>query len=111
MRRWLQGICLGAGLSIAQAQASESVIFIDGNLLLTACQSKRGETFQFCNGSIQAYFDTLSVDRKICPEVHIMARQAWDVVVHYLIDHPEERHHSAASIARTALSTAFPCND
>lgn len=43
------------------------------------------------------------------PEVGTQASAACprQIVVHYLVDHPEERHHSAASIARTALSNAF----
>ena len=108
-RWWRAGAFAATILMASHVSAAESIIFIDGNTLLTACQSRRAEVFQFCNGSIQAYFDTLSVDRQVCPETRMMSRQIVEIVVRYLMDHPEERHHSAASIARTALSNLFPC--
>jgi hypothetical protein len=89
--------------------ATQSMIFISGNTLLDQCSSKSAAQFQFCNGSIQAYFDTLSVDRKICPEAKIVANQIWDVVISFLVNNPADRHHSAASMARTALMDAYPC--
>ena len=108
-RWWRAGAFAATILMASHVSAAKSIIFIDGNTLLTACQSRRAEVFQFCNGSIQAYFDTLSVDRQVCPETRMMSRQIVEIVVRYLMDHPEERHHSAASIARTALSNLFPC--
>jgi hypothetical protein len=93
------------------ANASESVVFMTGNQLLAMCQSKRDTTFQFCNGSIQAYVDMLSVDRKICPEKGIVASQTWEVVINFLVNNPADRHHGAASMARDALMFAYPCQE
>jgi hypothetical protein len=93
------------------AYASESVVFMTGNQLLAMCESKRDTTFQFCNGSIQAYVDMLSVNRKICPERQIVASQTWEIVIKFLINNLADRHHGAASMAGDALMDAYPCQE
>jgi hypothetical protein len=98
-------------VSLPARSQPKSVILSDGNKLLSACQSKRAEAFQFCDGSIQAYFDTLSDKKEICPGASVTEKQARDIAISYLVHHPEERHRSAASIARTALERAFPCGN
>jgi hypothetical protein len=51
---------------------------------------------------------TLSLG-KFCPPMADNFRQFRDIVVKFLLDHPEQRHVGAASLGYAALSAVFPC--
>lgn len=44
-----------------------------------------------------------------CMPADVTADQARDVVVNFLRDNPQSRHHSAVSLIELALADAFPC--
>jgi hypothetical protein len=44
-----------------------------------------------------------------CEPGGVILRQAVDIVVKWLSDHPQHRHHDADSLVAAALSEVWPC--
>jgi len=55
-------------------------------------------------------YKALGASLVVCLPRNATEGQVGDVVLKYLDDHPEERHHKAATLALTALTLAFPCS-
>ena len=92
--------------------------FVDGNDLLVDCQSSgaghEGYNLAQCYGYVLGVADADTVVRyKVgAPQLCINGvtrEQIHDVVVRYLVAHPETRHTVAALLVRLALREAFPC--
>ena len=88
--------------------------FNNGNTLLTICNEDNAVFWGNCGGYIEAVSDVLShgvaiAGRKACPPGQATGGQVRDIVVRFLVNHPEERHFSAESLVAKALSEAFPC--
>jgi hypothetical protein len=83
--------------------------FRTGNDLYAKCTASAGPERTECIGIVIGLADAFVYDEKTCPPDGITVRQVEDLIVKYLRDHPELRHHSAPSLARTALQQAFPC--
>jgi hypothetical protein len=88
-----------------------TALALDGNTLLKKCEDSSPETQNFCLGYIMGAADTLWTARLACPESGVKYPQVRDVVLKFLRDHPEKRHHSADSQVSLALAESFPCKD
>lgn len=87
--------------------------FYTGNKLFSRCNDD-DITAIACLGYVQAVFDTLSggdviLGWKACPPENVTGKQIKDIVVRFLVNHPEKRHYAATGLAAHALSEAFPC--
>src|SRR5215469_11085927 len=61
-----------------------------------------------CWGYITGVVDSIPAGEGFEPASDVRLSQHVDIVFAYLHDHPEERHLPAYTLARTALSQAFP---
>jgi len=97
-------------LSIALAAGG---IFESGNDLYETCMADRQGACSAYVAGIADEISTLQATKSTkplyCPSPRITLGQARDIVLKYLIDHPEQRDQYAASLASVALWTAFPC--
>ena len=85
--------------------AKATVVFDNGNELLSVC----GKDRSYCLGVTSGYSDMLQSLGETCADKLVTRGQAADIVVRFLRDHPKNRHLTAASLARAALTDAFPC--
>jgi hypothetical protein len=87
----------------------------DGNLLYSYCKSKHLTAQGFCNGYIQGVgvLNGAADDRfgglRFCLPNGVNLSQQQDVVVKWLSENPQERHHPASYVVIRALDQAFPC--
>jgi hypothetical protein len=58
--------------------------------------------------SVQSVGDTVMAN-SACPSKAVTAKQSMDVVVDFLVSHPQMREFPAAFTAPQALAEAFPC--
>lgn len=101
-------------LAIAQT-ATASPAFVSGNDLLRMCEAaSRAE----CYGYVQGVSDVgnlLPVLSKsplpFCTPDNVTVRQVADIVVKFLVAHPESRNQGAAGLTWVALAQAFPCSE
>jgi hypothetical protein len=100
----------------ALALATATTQFFSGNDLYRFCLSANAADRAFCNGFVSAVADTeRTIDTRkpfvqhICMDNAVEIDQVRDVVVQFLVENPEGRDFSAASIASVALERAFPC--
>ena len=92
-------------MSAASVGARAAVVFDTGNGLLSVCD----KDYSYCLGASAGYYDMLQSMGETCAGIPVTNRQAADIVVKFLRDHPADRHLSAVSLARVALMDAFPC--
>jgi len=64
-----------------------------------------GLCYGYILGSAHTYFDS----KILCNSGKATHQQIRDIVVKYLIDHPESRHHNSASLILNSLSDIFSC--
>jgi Rap1a immunity proteins len=100
--------------------ATDSLAFITGNDLLRKCQSSTPVDRTFCMGYIIGAFDTVSAlesmeDKtywkfpSVCIPNGADVGQIGDVVMKYLVEHPERRDQRAAPIIVAALLETWKC--
>jgi Rap1a immunity proteins len=95
--------------SFASAQAANA--FLTGNCIFQKCDNAANSSeSSFCAGYVAGITDALQRSRTVCLPKHVTVRQARDIIIKYLRNHPEERHYSAASEIALALKQAFPCD-
>lgn len=81
-----------------------------GNSLLRECQNRTLEPA--CVGYLDGVTDTdaaLGRPVSVCLPQAVERGQVRDVVVKWLLDHPEQRHQYAPDLVIKALSSVFPC--
>ena len=93
--------------------------FKAGNELFAECQvAKTDNTYYqrgYCLGYIVGAFDaSAGADGGVggitfCAPVGVESGQVQDIVVKWLDDNPQHRHHSAHSLVAAALSEVWPC--
>lgn len=89
--------------------------FHNGNTLLALCNDNGSDLlWGACSGYVEAVTDVLShgaiiAGGKTCTPENATSSQVRDIVVRFLVNHPEERHFSAESLVTKALFEAFPC--
>ena len=86
--------------------------FINGNKLLTQCESK---FTQLCTGYIVGLSDTYNnlvhwgfMEPHFCKPKAIIVSQLHKIVVKHLNENPEDLHSDGAGLVGRALFTAFP---
>jgi hypothetical protein len=89
------------------------VAFITGNQLYDDCQ---GKSLAICGAFIAGVSDEIDglqgtgrLPKAMCISMQVSVGQAANAVLKYLVDHPELRNHTAASLTESALLEAFPC--
>lgn len=111
LRRSLAGLLI-AGLVVLQPRGALAD-FVDGNKLYKYCSDPSSIEHEVCYGYIESIADVMYNEPvfgyKICISQNVAFSQLRDVVVQYMISHPERRHFGAASMVARALSQAFPC--
>lgn len=103
---------LGGVVCVALAGLTPSAVlgsFDDGNKLYIFCTSGRDFDETACLISASAYYDMMIATGYQCGANGITRRQAKDVYIKYLRDHPAERHWPAAILAIFAFQEAFNC--
>ena len=94
--------------------------FNSGNDLFAECQVEKTDDIYYqsnanCMGYIMGAFDASNgADEGIgsitfCAPELVSVKQVTDIVVKCLIDHPQHRHHVAASLVAAALNEVWPC--
>jgi hypothetical protein len=93
--------------AVAQESSPDPII---GNGMLDFCTRKQdGWETAYCAGYILA---TVDMDREIglaCVPTTVTKRQAIDLVVKELRNHPEERHLNSIDLITKYIGAAFPC--
>ena len=88
-----------------------SINYYDGNKLLEVCRSDDYQCATYVvgvtDGQLAAIVAT-SRTRAYCIPKGATSEQVKDVVVKYLIDHPQERHLLGGILVAEALSQAWP---
>jgi hypothetical protein len=106
---FVSGVATAQSTGELDIQAPRRTAVLDtGNRLLDMCED-RGSWKIFCFGIIDGYTDMLSISGQICPANGVDVKQTRDIVIRHLRDHPEIRDKASASLARIALTRAFPC--
>ena len=98
----------------AAAQQEKGRTFYSGNDLWSHCSDKSAFSSGLCLGYVNGIADAMMtgsgiLGRRACLPLPVTTEQAQAVVTRYLEQHPEARHHPAASSAAAALEEAFPC--
>jgi Rap1a immunity proteins len=106
--------CLAVAFMLTAAPASAEdwppSFSTGGNTLFTVCSEPHGsESLANCYGYVVGVADTLAMTRLACLPRGVAVSQLTDIVLNELRNHPENRHHSAASIVAVAFKRAFPC--
>lgn len=108
---------------------------LDGNSLLEACEaSEQDVRLAFCTGYILGLVEGIKWGSVVsvmdsgaeletadlnglsdvllgyCNPAEVELRQHRDIVVNYLLAHPERRHETARGLALDAFREAFPCS-
>jgi Rap1a immunity proteins len=116
MRLLLVAFLILASATTATAVTQGNIYFQSGNDLLQKCADPSphevGGVYEDirCMDIVAAYADSFTMAAMLCKPKIATLRQVADVVVNYLREHPEKRHFTAVSLALTALTAAFPCN-
>jgi hypothetical protein len=104
---------LASGVAYAQ-DYPDGQYFMTGNKLLGVCTDER--TANICTGYVIGVMDAMHriqaagiMVKADCPPMKLESKQIKDIVVEFLIAHPERRHVDAYSLASTAITEAFPC--
>lgn len=85
-----------------------------GNDVLDTCSSSIAANQSMCFGYIEGLVrrDDLArwmapASAYLCDFPGVTRGQTYDVIIRYLRDHPETRHHDGASLSLTAMRLAF----
>jgi hypothetical protein len=102
-----------AMLAVMSASAGARADFLNGNSLYGYC-STDFNTALYCIGYIASIEDVLSAGNQIngytaCTPPGATLEQIKDVVMRYLVAHPESRHLGASGLVAHAIAQAFPC--
>jgi hypothetical protein len=111
---------------LSQVRTGSGDTYVNGNKLLHDCSSSATDQL-YCAGYIAGASDTdmkwrilmaqiANGDRNFssalsqtCITKDVTLGQVQDVVVKYLVAHPETRHYSAGYLVGLAVQEAFPC--
>ena len=83
--------------------------FETGNSLLKRLSGDPFVDRTFALAYIAGVADHADVTREVCAQPGVQANQLKEIVLKYLKNHPENRHHPAAELVVNALKGAFPC--
>ena len=84
--------------------------FYSGNELYEHCTSP-GQGWSLCMGFVAGVFDTMRPLYTCKVKIdQVTLGQSKDIVLRYMTQNPQNRHATAASIVRTAITQAFSCS-
>ena len=92
-------------LGIAPAKAQKSV-WLNGNDFFTQCTSDNLSVQMMCSAYIAGVMDATN---SICMPLTTTLKQTRDIVVKYLKENPQVRHHEAVRLVQNSLAPVFPC--
>jgi Rap1a immunity proteins len=103
---------LAALLMTASGQVATAAVYETGNKLLEHCRG--GDFLLYCMGYIVGVVDDFEISLAVlhkppCLPTTVTQGQIKDVVVNYLVAHPEHRDWTAAPLVRTAVVQAWGC--
>lgn len=84
--------------------------FINGNKLLSECESEIMADMNFCLGYVSGAADANDFDDTCIPE-GVTLGQIRDIVKRHLVKQPQYRHMSGSFNVSIALAVAFPCKN
>jgi len=98
---------VAVAFAVVPTTAQANYPFVNGNMLHEMCSPAQS----LCPFYVMGVVDGLTlVDRgSFCLPEGVNSGQVADVVAKYLLDTPEKRHHTAASLVALSLRLAFPC--
>ena len=104
-----------AAISLGAARAEDIQTFTVGTKLFSQCRSSLEAEKLFCLGYIEGVVDAFESIRweqgsSPCTPVGVNAGQLKDVALLYLERHPEDRHHTGASLVVAAIRKAWDCD-
>lgn len=112
----LAAIATALAMMTAATAATPVHAVMHGNDLLQGCKSIPDDPDELdgCDTYIVGVTDALEIVSQrltnICrPQSHAI-QQLRDIVVNWLLEHPEERHRPAAKLIGLALAEAWPCS-
>lgn len=88
-----------------------SAYFDSGNDAYRLCKDTGYFSQGHCLGYWAGIWDAFSQLNFFCGTAHATKQQIADIVIKYMVQHPEERHKPAISLGLAALTEAFPCNN
>jgi hypothetical protein len=97
---------------VMSVSAGAEADFLDGKKLYDNCRSSNPSDRMFCDGYIAGLTNASrgpEALRKACPSPGTKLGQTIDVVLQYLAVAAAYQQFPAASLANSALATAFPC--
>ena len=123
-----------AAAFLAASSCGATAQNLDGNTLLEACEAPETDgLYFFCTGYILGIVEGIKWGASVtvvasgtkvetaelngltdfmlgyCSPPEAELRQHLDIVVNFLVTHPERRHESARGLALDAFREAFPC--
>lgn len=111
----LLGALAGAGIAIiVAAEALGAEAFSTGNDHLAHCGASASPIMEAgCSGLAFGLSSGLKggFPDAICAPSGITSSQYHDILMRYLREHPNDRHHHFAQLALWALKEAFPCDE
>jgi Rap1a immunity proteins len=106
MKAMKRSLFAAAAALLMATSAHAGFGFYDGAKLYDQCNR---EVTTICTGYAAGLADALMQSNAICLPPNVTLGSVADIIARELANHPELRHHSAASIATKALQKAFPC--
>ncbi|MBD9528399.1 Rap1a/Tai family immunity protein [Paracoccus sp. PAR01] len=107
------GVVAGATLALGTSSVLAGDTFKSGNELHEQCQDHTSPAATiYVMGVWDAYSaleELEGFETGICPPKGVSMGQMEDIVCTWLLQHPEDRHHAASSLALNALHQSFPC--
>jgi hypothetical protein len=112
-QRVIMAAALGVFLACAQ-NGHAATHMMTGNELLRTCQDQISLNYALCLGYIEGANDLGEIWRDVdnkpeCLHSGVEARQFQEIVVNYLLAHPEQRDWSAAALVYNAVRGAWGC--
>ena len=101
-----------------EGEAQNTSAFTSGNEVYSACTSPSSQivAVKTCLTYVAGVLDAITMmqdehmaRRTVCSAMGVSIDQVKDVSVRWLANHPEARHHSAASLLLAAFQEAWPC--
>jgi hypothetical protein len=98
---------LATAILFAAPAAARADYFDTGNDYWAKCSGDAN--LPLCMGLASGYLDMMNAFGSNCSASGVSRRQAKDVFVKFLAEHPEHRNLSAAALAGVAFTDAFGC--
>ena len=109
-------VCCAILVLGAFGSGAMAAVFENGNELYRHCQNEQAESAEqkdtsagWCLGYILGAYDAVGKNYAICIPSGVTTGQLKNVVMDWLLNHPEKRDLPAAGLVLDALLEKFPC--